>query len=139
MMKFIKKNARLLIICAFIILAAASRLLPSAVPNFSPIAAMALFGGAFFLNKKMAFIFPLASMLLSDIAMELINPGTGFHNTISFVYFSFALNCLIGMAISKNITPGKILFGALGSSLLFFFITNFGSWITPYNGVYPYP
>ena len=38
-----------------ILLAAASRLIPHP-PNFSPIAALALFGGAQFADKRLAFL-----------------------------------------------------------------------------------
>jgi hypothetical protein len=137
-MNFIKNNSRILVLSAFIIVAASLRLFLE-IPNFSPIAAMALFGGAMFANKKMAFILPLTAMLLSDVAIELIRPGFGFHNTMVFVYIAFALAALVGILISKDINPGKILFGALFSSVLFFLITNFGSWVMPYNGAYTYP
>jgi hypothetical protein len=42
--------------------AAAIRLLPHP-PNLTPIAAMALFGGAYFADKRLAFLVPLSTHL----------------------------------------------------------------------------
>ena len=50
--------------------AALARLVPHP-PNVTPIAAMALFGGACFANRKMAYLLPLAAMLLSDLVLGL--------------------------------------------------------------------
>ena len=52
---------------AMIGLAALSRLVPHP-PNFAPITAMALFGGAYFASPALAFVVPLAAMALSDLA-----------------------------------------------------------------------
>ena len=49
---------RFIFLTALIIIAAITRLLPHP-PNFTPIAAIALFGGACFSNKKLAFILPI--------------------------------------------------------------------------------
>ena len=44
-------------------------------PNAVPIAAMALFAGAFFSNRVLAFIVPLAAMILSDLAIRVSQHG----------------------------------------------------------------
>ncbi|MBC8101141.1 MAG: hypothetical protein H7Z41_00955, partial [Cytophagales bacterium] len=49
-----------------IVLAALSRLLPHP-PNFTPVAAMALFGAAMLPDKRLALLAPLAALLLSDL------------------------------------------------------------------------
>ncbi len=49
---------------ALVVLGAALRFAPH-LPNFAPIAAIALFGGVY-LNKKYALIVPIAAMLISD-------------------------------------------------------------------------
>ena len=48
------------------------RLVPH-MPNFTPIGAVALFGGVYF-NKKAALIIPLASIAISDYLLLYINP-----------------------------------------------------------------
>jgi len=117
---------RFLFVTSAIVLAAASRLLPH-IPNFTPVAAMALFGGVYFTDKKLAFIIPFLAMCLSDGALEMIN-GTGSHNTVVYVYAGFALTSLIGLVVRKNISFLSIAGGSIVSSILFFLITNFGVW-----------
>ena len=111
---------RLLVIGGMILAAAASRLIPHP-PNFSPITAMALLGGACFVDKRGAFAVPLAALLASDVVL-------GFHRTIPFVYASFALIVCLGFWLRTRRTAVPIACAALAASLLFFTVTNFGFW-----------
>jgi hypothetical protein len=120
-------NVRFLTITGIIIAGAALRLVPH-YPNFTPIAAIALFGGAYFTNKKLAIIVPFAAMLLSDLVL-------GYHSTFLAVYISFALIVAIGFTLQKKRTVSRIVVASISSSVLFFVITNFAFWLT---GVY-YP
>jgi hypothetical protein len=95
-------------------------------PNFTPVAAIALFGGAY-LNKKQALFVPLALMILSDIVL-------GMHNTVIFTWGGFALIALLGLTLTKKTSIARIGAMSLLSSLLFFVITNFGVWLM---GWYP--
>ena len=110
-----------------ILLAAISRILPHP-PNFTPIGAIALFGGACFAEKKYAFIIPLLAMLISDCIYVPYSSSTGFHNTMLYVYASFILITCIGIYIRANAKAGNIVVASVISSLLFFVITNFGVW-----------
>ena len=118
---------RLIAILAAILIAAALRLVPH-WPNFTPIGAMALFGGAYFGRRALAFAAPLGALLVSDAVL-------GFHAGMPFVYGSVALIVLLGWAIAKRITPLSIAAAALASSVLFFAVTNFGTWLA--SGMYP--
>src|SRR3989344_8946623 len=91
-----------------IVIAAGLRLLPHP-PNFTPIAAMALFGGCY-LDKKYALAIPVLVMFVSDIFL-------GFHNTIVFVYGSFLLTGFIGMWLNKKKSPTTVFGAALASSI----------------------
>jgi hypothetical protein len=122
------KNARLLALLAAIFAAAAMRLVPHP-PNVSPIAAMALFGGATMPRRAMAFVAPFAALLLSDALL-------GFYAGMDFVYFSFAVTVLIGWAVASHKTPLTIGAAALASSIIFFLVTNFGMWL--FSGFYPH-
>lgn len=104
-----------------IIVAVLLRLLPHP-PNVAPIAAMALFGGVY-LNKKYALIVPLVALFLSDIFL-------GFYSGMLFVYGSFFLTGLIGLWLKKHTSVPTIILASIGSSLLFYLITNFGVWAT---------
>ncbi|HET7316312.1 MAG TPA: DUF6580 family putative transport protein, partial [Sphingomicrobium sp.] len=75
-------KARLLALLAAIVAAAAMRLVPHP-PNFSPIAAMALFSGAYMPKRALSFIAPFGALLMSDAVL-------GFYAGMNFVYFSFA-------------------------------------------------
>jgi|ERR1035437_9828045 hypothetical protein len=119
-------TTRFLFITCAIVIAAISRVLPHP-PNFTPIGAMALFGGACFANKKFAFIIPVLAMFISDCVLQLIS-GIGFHNTMIYVYASFVLITFIGIYIRNNSKAGNIILASLISSVLFFVITNFGYW-----------
>jgi len=117
---------RFIFITTAILVAAISRLFPH-IPNFTPIAAMALFGSVYFTDKRLAFIVPLIAMLISDIALEMIT-GWGFHNTLVYVYISFALTSAIGLLVKNSVSVISITIASIISSLLFFIITNFGVW-----------
>ena len=121
-------RARVMALIVAIFTAAAMRLLPHP-PNFSPIAAMALFSGAQMPKRALAFVAPFAALILSDLALG------GFYPGMNFVYLSFALTVLIGWAIASRKTPLVIGGAAVASSVLFFILTNFGMWL--FSGIYP--
>jgi hypothetical protein len=119
---------RLLALVSMILIAAASRLVPHP-PNMTPIAAIALFGGATFADKRLAFLVPLAALFLSDLVL-------GLSNSVGFVYLSFALIVAIGLWLHQRRTATVILGAVLFSSVLFFVITNFGAWLS-LKSMYP--
>jgi len=120
-------NKKLLSLIVIVFGIALFRVLPHP-PNVSPVAAMALFGGAYFADKRMAFILPFAALILSDLII-------GFHNSMIFVYAGFALTVGMGIWMQKKITANRVAATAVASTLLFFIITNFGAWMM--NGMYP--
>ena len=120
-------NVRVFALLSAILTAAALRLVPHP-PNFTPIGAMALFSGAYLGRKGLAFVAPLAAMLLSDAIL-------GFHSGMPFVYASVALIVLIGSLVASRITAMTVVGAALASSVLFFIVTNFGTWLV--SGMYP--
>ena len=115
-----------LTISAIILALAVFRLLPH-LPNVSPVAAMALFGGAYFADKRLALIVPFAALFLSDLIL-------GLHNSMIFVYAGFALTVVIGFALKGRVSMTNTAFAMLVSSVLFFLLTNFGAWLT--SGLY---
>ena len=91
-------------------------------PNFTPIAALALFGAATFERKWLGLAVPMAAMLLSDALI-------GFHGSMGAVYTSFGLTWLLGLwALKQRQTAGRIAAASIASSVLFFLITNFSVW-----------
>jgi hypothetical protein len=111
---------RLIVLITIILIAAASRLIPHP-PNLTSITAVALFGGAYFPDRRLAFLVPLAALFLSDLIL-------GFYTHMEVVYSSFALIVCVGLWLQKRRTTIYIVGAALASSILFFLLTNFGVW-----------
>src|SRR5262245_33043840 len=114
-------------ILMLIAVAAVSRLFPHP-ENFSPIAAMALFAGAFIPGKKNSMWIPLAALLLSDILLQLFFKN-GFYRDMIFVYGSFAAVVLIGKKIRDTSSPVWVLGASVAASVMFYLVTNFGTWL----------
>ena len=119
-MKFKEKNMNRLIIPAIIIFAALTRLMPHP-PNFTPIIAMGLFGGAYLKDKRWALMLPVVAMLLADLFL-------GFHGTMIWVYGSLIIITAMGFLLNSGVTLKNGAIATLGGSLLFFLVTNFGVW-----------
>ena len=119
---------RLIALLSAIAAAAALRLVPHP-PNFTPIGAMALFSGVYFRRHPLALVAPFAAMLLSDAVI-------GFHSGMPFVYASFALIVVLGWFVVSRISIVPIAAATIASSVLFFVITNLGTWLL--SGIYPY-
>ncbi|HVU08236.1 MAG TPA: DUF6580 family putative transport protein [Verrucomicrobiae bacterium] len=111
---------RFLLLVGMILAAALSRLIPHP-PNFSPVAALALFGGAQFSRKWTAFLVPLAAMFLSDLIL-------GLHALIPVIYGCFALIVCLGFWLRRNQNVWRIGGAAVVGAVLFFVATNFGVW-----------
>ncbi len=122
-----KNKSNLLVITLMVFAAAFVRLIPHP-PNFAPIAAMALFGGAYFNKKIFAFAVPLTAMFLTDAII-------GFHPGMWVVYLSFALIVVIGMLMLKKVSVKNVVLASVTASLSFFIITNFGVWA--FSSFYP--
>ncbi len=113
---------RIIALLILILAAVLLRFLPHP-PNFTPIAALALFSGVIFRDRVMALAMPLGIMLVSDLFL-------GWHGTILYVYVAFALMVFMGRSLQNNATIGYIAGGGIAGSLLFFLVTNFGVWVT---------
>ena len=107
------------IVLLIIIFGVICRLIPHP-PNFSPVTAIALFGGLNFSDKRIAFSIPLVVLFFSDLIL-----GISMINL--FVYTGFLTIVFLGTKI-KSIKFGNIIL----SSFIFFLISNFGVWIIGY-------
>ncbi|MDG2372119.1 MAG: hypothetical protein P8L83_05865 [Flavobacteriaceae bacterium] len=134
-----KINLSYLGIIGLILLASFSRIIPH-IPNFTPIGAIALFGGAYFKNKLHSFIIPFLSLWISDLLinnyiLSYYEEFTWFYPGFLWQYSSFCVIILIGNFFLKKLSLKKIFLSIITSSLLFFIITNFGVWIS--GSLYP--
>jgi len=120
-------------LAGLILIAALTRLLPHP-PNFSPVEAIALFGGAYFASRAWAVIVPLAGMFISDLVLGVAMGGTYFEYfaTPSFwvVYACIAITCVLGFGLRGKVTAPRVLGYSLAGSVLFFLLSNFGVWLS---------
>ena len=121
-------SMRILLICCFILFAAAVRMLPHPW-NFTPIGAMAIFSGAKLNSKWAAFLMPLSALFLSDIFV-------GLYKLMIVVYLSFCLSVLIGRYVRTRQTFLPILMATVLGAMQFFLVTNFAFWLFGFSA-YP--
>ncbi|TWG92984.1 hypothetical protein L599_001600000320 [Luteimonas sp. J16] len=128
-----------LVLAAMILLAAMSRWLPLP-PNFAPIEAIALFGGAYFASRRMAVLVPVLAMVVSDLGLGLARGAVYLDYLTSAAYLpSLAANYLCVLAtvalafgLRGRVTGGRVLGYALAGSVLFFLVSNFAVWVTAF-------
>ena len=108
---------------ALLILGVLARFIPHA-PNFTPVLALALFGGVY-LKRSQALLLPLLLMMVSDIFL-------GLHPVIAFTWGSLLLISCIGLWMRRSAPMMNAAMGSVASALLFFAVTNFGCWLAYY-------
>jgi hypothetical protein len=113
-------------VVVFVLAAAFARLVPHP-PNFSPIGAIAFFGGAMLASRKMAFAVPLLAMLMSDLVLH-VTSGRGFHALGPVVYAAFALTVCLGRVVRSRLAWPAVALGSVAAATLFFTITNLAVW-----------
>ena len=122
-------------VLGLILIAAFARIIPH-YPNFTPLCAIALFGGKYFNNKYLAYLLPLLALWFSDILINNLVLGnyfdgfTLFYSGFYWQYGSFIFITLIGRKTLKNFSFVRLLGIGISSSILFFIISNFGVWIS---------
>jgi hypothetical protein len=121
-------HSRIVAVLSAIVVAAALRLVPHP-PNFTPIGAMALFSGAYLGRRGLAFAAPLGAMILSDAVL-------GFYAGFWITYFAVALIVLVGWLALSRVSALRVGVAAILSSVLFFLVSNFGTWAL--SGMYPH-
>ena len=110
---------RIIVIAAMIIVAAAASLIPHP-PNFTPLAAIALFAGAC-LNRRTAFALALGALLARDAIL-------GFHILMPAVYACYAFNVCLGFWLRDKQSAWRVAGASLVGSIVFFVVTNLAVW-----------
>lgn len=115
------------VLVALIAFAVAVRLAIHFVPsawayNATPVEAIALFGGAYFFDRRLAFIVPLAAMFIADLII-------GLHAMIPVVYGCIALSVALGFGLRDRVTALRVAGFGIAGSLLFFAVVSFAEWI----------
>jgi uncharacterized membrane protein len=120
-------KTRFAVLIGMIVVATASRLIPHPA-NFTPLTAMALFGGACFTDKRAAFLVPLIGLFLSDLLL-------GFYTLMPVVYGAFALSVCLGFSLRGQRNAFQVASTTIVGAVLFFILTNFGVWA--FEPLYP--
>jgi len=115
------------VLIGMVAFAVAVRLLIHFVPgvfpyNFTPVEAIALFGGAYFTDRRLAFIVPLAAMFLADLVI-------GLHPLIPVVYACIAASVLLGFALRDKVSALRVAGYGIAGSLLFYVVVSFAEWL----------
>jgi uncharacterized protein DUF6580 len=115
------------VLIAMIAFAVAVRLLiffaPGALPyNFTPVEAIALFGGAYFADRRLAFLVPLGAMLIADLII-------GMHPLVPAVYACIAASVALGLGLRDKVSALRIGAYGVAGSLLFFVVISFVEWL----------
>jgi hypothetical protein len=122
-------RVRFLLLLGMTAAAAASRVLPHP-PNVTPIAAVALLGGARFADRRAAFVVPLGAMLASDLVLGMLhrNLGLVFDPMLLVIYGCFATTVCLGFLLRRHRGVLPIAAATLAASILFFVASNLGVW-----------
>jgi hypothetical protein len=117
-----------LVAALLISLGFAGRLLDH-TPNFTPMAAIALFAGFWFHRWFTAALVALSILIASNLILGFYEPGTQLT-----VYAALLLPIALRGILRKRLTIPRLAGCALGSSVIFFITTNFAVWL--FNGWY---
>jgi len=102
-----KINTRNTVLVLMIIAAGAFRFIsykyPYVLSNFTPVGAIALFGGAYFTDKWKAYLVPLLTLFISDILLNYLYSSKWvlWREDSLWVYLCFAIIVLVGTMIKK--------------------------------------
>ena len=102
-----KINTRTIILILMIVAATAMRLVsykfPYLLSNFTPVGAIALFGGAYFTDKLKAYVVVLIALFTSDILINYLYTSKWilWYGGSFWVYLTFAIMVFVGSLIKK--------------------------------------
>jgi hypothetical protein len=110
-----------------VLLAVLTRFIPH-MPNFSPVFAALLFGGAH-LKRRDAIWYPVVLLAVSDFLLTTLVYRMRMGPGQSVTWLAFAVVALIGYWLRKHESVGRVGFAALAGPTAFFVISNFGVWL----------
>ena len=128
------------IVVVMIFIAALSRFIPH-WHNFTAVGAMGLFGAAYLQNRYLSYLIPLLALWFSDLILNNIvyaayYDGFVWFSTYSiFVYAGFLGVVFVGTILLKKIQWTNMLAASVLASIVFFMISNFGSFLM--DPIYP--
>ena len=97
--------------------------------NFSPLAAICLCG-AIYLPRKLAVILPVSIIFISDLILDAHYHASLFCPEMLSRYIALALVVGLGWAVRKQGRISMVIPASMLGAILFYIITNTGSWIS---------
>ncbi|WEK36460.1 MAG: hypothetical protein P0Y53_03015 [Candidatus Pseudobacter hemicellulosilyticus] len=140
-----KWNPRTIVLLVFITVVALLRVFFTAeasmspLATFTPIGAMALFGGAYFNSNIKALLFPLLTLWISDIFLNRFvyyGEWVFFFEGFVFTYGAFALIALSGKWLIRKVTVSNIVLASFVAVLIHWIGTSPGCFLVP-EPMYP--
>lgn len=128
-----------LIVLSLILVAIMTRFLfivdgVSILPNFTAVGAIAILGASH-LNGTRKWIIPLGILWFSDLILNNVVYAQYYdHFQVLgslWVYGSFLLVGIFAFYVMQKPSWTRLAFTSFGGAVIFFLITNFGSWISP--------
>lgn len=133
-----KINTRNTILVLMIVAAGAFRFVsykyPYVLSDFTPVGAIALFGGAYFTDKWKAYLVPLLTLFASDVLLNHLYSGNWvlMDNSSVMVYICFAIIVFVGTLIKKaNVL--NVFLASLVAVALHWLLTDL-----PFGSLYPH-
>jgi hypothetical protein len=93
--------------------------------NFTPTAALALFGGFLFVERRAAWLLPIAILAISNIWLDSYN----YAGEMIAVYSAFLWPAALGGLLRRRFTLARAAVSTIASSVLFFLLTIFAVWL----------
>jgi hypothetical protein len=119
-----------------VLFAVLTRFIPH-MPNFSPMFGALLFGGAH-LKRRDAIWYPLALLAMSNVVLTIFVYRMRLGWGQSITWLGFVVVSLIGYWLRNRESVARIGMAALAGPTAFFFISNFGVWVSGHgSGIYP--
>jgi len=135
-----KINTRTIVLISMMLVASIMRLIsyefPYTLSLFTPLAAIALFGGAYFTDKWKAYLVVLITLFLSDIFINYLYTSklVLWYSGAIWVYLPFLAMVFIGSFI-KKVSPGSVAIAALVSVAAHWLLSDL-PWM--YGTMYPH-
>lgn len=128
-----KINIRNAVLILMIIAAAAMRLVSfkyQFLSNFTPVGAMALFGGVYFTDKWKAYLVPFAALFVSDAIINYLYTSklVLWYSGSVWVYLSFLAIVFLGSLV-KKVNVGNIVLASLAGVVLHWLLTDIDPWL----------
>ena len=138
-------NPRNTVLFAFMVVVALMRIFLSAeapmnpIATFTPLGAMALFGGTYFNNRIKSVLFPVLTLWMSDIILNRFvyyNEWRFFYEGFYWTYISYALMAVAAKFIIRKVNFSNIIIASPAATLIHWIGTSPGCFMVE-NSMYP--